>query len=91
MIAMDKSLLTTVGVVVCLAVTIYLFRELNKARDDVEQLKNVSMHLMQMAEPRRTMPMPMPTPTPTPTPTPEPEPEVEQPKTAVVEEIVEKN
>ena len=85
MIAMDKSLLTTVGVVVCLAVTIYLFRELNKARDDVEQLKNVSMHLMQMAEPRRTMPMP------TPTPTPEPEPEVEQPKTAVVEEIVEKN
>lgn len=58
---MDKNLMTTVGVVVCLLVTIYLFRELTKAKDDVEQLKNVSMHLMQMNEPPRPpMPMPMP-------------------------------
>jgi hypothetical protein len=61
MISMDKNLMTTVGVVVCLLVTIYLFRELTKAKDDVEQLKNVSMHLMQMNEPPRPpMPMPMP-------------------------------
>jgi hypothetical protein len=59
MISMDKNLMTTVGVVVCLLVTIYLFRELTKAKDDVEQLKNVSMHLMQMNEPPRP-PMPMP-------------------------------
>lgn len=54
---MDRSLLTTVGVVVCLAVTIYLFRELSRAKDDVEQLKNVSMHLMHATAPR---PMPPP-------------------------------
>lgn len=63
MISMDKNLMTTVGVVACLLVTIYLFRELTKAKDDVEQLKNVSMHLMQMNEaprPPRPMPMPMP-------------------------------
>ena len=61
MISMDKNLMTTVGVVACLLVTIYLFRELTKAKDDVEQLKNVSMHLMQMNEaPRPPRPMPMP-------------------------------
>jgi hypothetical protein len=60
MISMDKNLMTTVGVVACLLVTIYLFRELTKAKDDVEQLKNVSMHLMQMNEPPRPAPMPMP-------------------------------
>jgi hypothetical protein len=59
MISMDKNLMTTVGVVACLLVTIYLFRELTKAKDDVEQLKNVSMHLMQMNEPPRPMPMQM--------------------------------
>jgi hypothetical protein len=62
MISMDKNLMTTVGVVACLLVTIYLFRELTKAKDDVEQLKNVSMHLMQMNEPPRPAPMPMPMP-----------------------------
>jgi len=56
---MDKNLMTTVGVVACLLVTIYLFRELTKAKDDVEQLKNVSMHLMQMNEAPRPMPMQM--------------------------------
>jgi hypothetical protein len=60
MISMDKNLLTTFGVVVCLAVTIYLFKELTRAKDDVEQLKNVSMHLMQMNEPRPSMMMEMP-------------------------------
>jgi len=60
MISMDKNLLTTFGVVVCLAVTIYLFKELTRAKDDVEQLKNVSMHLMQMSEPRPSMMMEMP-------------------------------
>lgn len=56
---MDKSILTTVGIVVCLAVSIYLFRELARAKDDVEQLKNVSMHLMHATAPR---PMPPPPP-----------------------------
>ena len=74
MMEMDKSLLTTVGVVVCLAVTIYLFRELSKAKDDVEQLKNVSMHLMHATAPR---PMPPPPP-PKPQPQPQPQPEEEE-------------
>lgn len=62
MISMDKNLMTTVGVAVCLFVTIYLFRELTRAKDDVEQLKNVSMHLMQMNQPRSVMMPPQPQP-----------------------------
>jgi hypothetical protein len=65
MISMDKNLMTTVGVAVCLLVTIYLFKELTRAKDDVEQLKNVSMHLMQMNEPRPPMQMHMQAPPPT--------------------------
>lgn len=80
MISMDKNLLTTFGVVVCLAVTIYLFKELNKARDDVEQLKNVSMHLMQMSDPRPPMMMEMHQP---------PAPEREEPALAEAEEVKE--
>lgn len=76
---MDRSLLTTVGVVVCLAVTIYLFRELSRAKDDVEQLKNVSMHLMHATAPR---PMPPPPPPP-------PAPRAEQQPPAEEEEVKE--
>lgn len=83
---MDKSLLTTVGVVVCLAVTIYLFRELSKAKDDVEQLKNVSMHLMHATAPR---PMPPPPPPTTQPPTqPQPQAEEKEGEEEEVEEIV---
>lgn len=80
---MDKSLLTTVGVVVCLAVTIYLFRELSKAKDDVEQLKNVSMHLMHATAPR-----PMPPPPPPPPTTTQPQAEQKEEEEEEVEEIV---
>lgn len=74
MIPVNREILTSVAVVVCLAVCIYMFKELNKAKEDVDQLKNVSTRLMHMA-----MPRPVPPPPPVPKePVNEPE-EVEEP------------
>jgi hypothetical protein len=57
MIPVNREILTSVAVVVCLAVCIYMFRELNRAKEDVDQLKNVSTRLMHMS-----MPQPRPPP-----------------------------
>jgi hypothetical protein len=77
MIPVNREILTSVAVVVCLALCVYMFKELNRAKDDVDQLKNVSTRLMHM-----TMPQPRPPPPPPPAPVPEPEsdaPEDEEP------------
>lgn len=62
MIPVNREILTSVAVIVCLAVCIYMFRELNKAKDDVDQLKNVSTRLMHMAMPQPRQPPPPPPP-----------------------------
>lgn len=76
MIPVSREILTSVAVIVCLAVCIYMFRELNRAKEDVDQLKNVSTRLMHMS-----MPQPRPPPPP-------PMPPVEEPE-EVEEETVE--
>jgi len=48
MIAMNRDVMTTVAVIAALAMCIYLFRELTKAKEDVESLKGVSTKLMQV-------------------------------------------
>lgn len=60
MIPVNREILTGVAVIVCLAVCIYMFRELNKAKEDVDQLKNVSTRLMHMAMPQPRPPPPPP-------------------------------
>lgn len=60
MIQMDRDILTTIAVVVCLVSTIYIFRELNKAKEEVDQLKSVSARLMQITAPRPPPPPPPP-------------------------------
>lgn len=58
MIQMDRDILTTIAVVVCLVSTIYIFRELNRAKEEVDQLKSVSARLMQITAPRPPPPPP---------------------------------
>ena len=60
---MDRETLTMIATIVAIAGVIFLFREMNKAKADVENLKNFSAHLVQ----RLSAPPP-------PEPQPEPEP-----------------
>jgi|TARA_B110000240_G_scaffold193810_1_gene240278 hypothetical protein len=59
MISMDRETLMMVGTIVAILGVIFLFREMNKAKQDVEDLKGVSTHLIQ----RLTAPEPSTKPT----------------------------
>jgi len=61
---MDRETLTMIATIVAIAGVIFLFREMNKAKADVENLKNFSAHLVQRLS----------APTPEPEPQPQPEP-----------------
>jgi hypothetical protein len=80
MIAMDRETLMMVATIVAIAGVIFLFKEMNKAKQDVENLKNFSAQLIQ----KLSTPMPAPRPTPQVDTTAEPETETE-----VTEEKVE--
>ena len=47
MIPMDRETLMMIATIVAIAGVIFLFREMNKAKADVENLKNFSAHLVQ--------------------------------------------
>jgi cbb3-type cytochrome oxidase subunit 3 len=47
MIPMDRETLMMIATIVAIAGVIFLFREMNKAKTDVENLKNFSAHLVQ--------------------------------------------
>lgn len=64
---MDRETLMMVATIVAIAGVIFLFKEMNKAKQDVENLKNFSAQLVQKLS----------SPTPQVSTTPEPEPEVE--------------
>jgi hypothetical protein len=80
MIAMDRETLMMVATIVAIAGVIFLFKEMNKAKQDVENLKNFSAQLIQ----KLSTPMPTPRPAPQVDTTAEPETETE-----VTEEKVE--
>jgi hypothetical protein len=67
MIPMDRETLMMIATIVAIAGVIFLFREMNKAKTDVENLKNFSAHLVQRLS--------APEPRPVTEPEPEPEPE----------------
>lgn len=46
MFSLEKDTMTMVAVCVCIAATIYLFSELNKAKNDVHALKGMSVDMM---------------------------------------------
>jgi hypothetical protein len=66
---MDRETLMMIATIVAIAGVIFLFREMNKAKADVENLKNFSAHLVQR----------MSAPEPRPVSAPVPEPETETP------------
>jgi uncharacterized membrane protein YgaE (UPF0421/DUF939 family) len=47
MISMDRETLVMVGTIVAIIGVIFLFKEMNKAKQDVENLKGFSSHLIQ--------------------------------------------
>jgi cbb3-type cytochrome oxidase subunit 3 len=60
MIPMDRETLMMVATIVAIAGVIFLFREMNKAKQDVDNLKNFSAQLIQ----KLSAPVPMPRPAP---------------------------
>ena len=49
---MDRETLMMVATIVAIAGVIFLFKEMNKAKQDVENLKNFSAHVVQrLSEP----------------------------------------
>ena len=72
MIPMDRETLMMIATIVAIAGVIFLFREMNKAKADVDNLKNFSAHLVQRLS----------APEPRPVSAPEPETETETPKVA---------
>ncbi len=67
---MDRETLMMIATIVAIAGVIFLFREMNKAKADVENLKNFSAHLVQRLS------------APEPRPVSAPEPETETPSEA---------
>ena len=57
---MDRETLMMIATIVAIAGVIFLFREMNKAKQDVENLKNFSAHVIQ----RLSAPEPEPVPAP---------------------------
>jgi cbb3-type cytochrome oxidase subunit 3 len=60
MIQMDRETLMMVATIVAIAGVIFLFREMNKQKQDVDNLKNFSAQLIQ----KLSTPMPIPSPAP---------------------------
>jgi len=79
MIQMDRETLMMVATVVAIAGIIFLFREMNKAKADVENLKNFSAQIVHHLSNPQPM-MVQQTPEPTPVPVPKPEVKVSEPK-----------
>ncbi len=46
MIPMDRETLMMIATIVAIAGVVFLFKEMNKAKQDVENLKNFSAHLV---------------------------------------------
>tara|TARA_B100000767_G_scaffold246274_1_gene245720 strand:+ start:1412 stop:1633 length:222 start_codon:yes stop_codon:yes gene_type:complete len=45
MIPIDREILTTIAAIACIAGLVFLFRELNKAKQEVDELKVFSAHV----------------------------------------------
>ena len=59
---MDRETLMMIATIVAIAGVIFLFKEMNKAKQDVESLKNFSAHLVQRLSAPVTEPEPEPEP-----------------------------
>jgi len=57
---MDRETLMMIATIVAIAGVIFLFREMNKAKQDVENLKNFSAHVVQRLSAPEPEPQPVP-------------------------------
>jgi uncharacterized protein YoxC len=46
MLIMDRETMLTVGTIICALAVIFLFREMNKTKQDIDNFKNFSEHLV---------------------------------------------
>ena len=54
MIPIDRETMTVIATIVCIAGVIFLFKELNKAKQDVDELKVFSAHVIRhLSQPKR--------------------------------------
>ena len=54
MIPIDRETMTIIATIVCIAGVIFLFKELNKAKQDVDELKVFSAHVVRhLSKPSR--------------------------------------
>lgn len=54
MIPIDRETMTIIATIVCIAGVIFLFKELNKAKQDVDELKVFSAHVIRhLSQPKR--------------------------------------
>ena len=59
MIPMDRETLMMIATIVAIAGVIFLFKEMNKAKQDVESLKNFSAHLVHRLSGPEPQPQPV--------------------------------
>ena len=57
---MDRETLMMIATIVAIAGVIFLFKEMNKAKQDVENLKNFSAHLVHRLSAPEAKPTPEP-------------------------------
>lgn len=73
MFAFDRDTATLVAVVVCVAATVYLFRELRRTREELTSaIAEKQQPVVYMEPPAAVAAAPVPEPTPEPTPAPPP-------------------
>jgi len=60
MIPMDRETLMMIATIVAIAGVVFLFKEMNKAKQDVENLKNFSAHLVHRLSAPEAKPTPEP-------------------------------
>jgi len=70
MFAFDRDTATIVAVVVCVAATVYLFRELKKTKEELTTAINEKQQPVVYMEPPSIAAAPVPEPEPTPAPAP---------------------
>ena len=69
MISVNRDTIMMIATVVCALGIIFLFKELSKTKEEMNNFKSFAQQIM------APMPVPAPTPTPVPAPVPAPEPE----------------
>lgn len=64
MLAFDRETMMIVGLIVCLGVVVYMYRDMQKTKEDVYAVKTFSLNLMKNLTIEQVEPTPAPAPAP---------------------------